>query len=126
MGLREFFSTKKLKACLAKVESHPQSPSAHFDLGVEHDQRGRIPEAIECFQKTLNLHPGSAEAHFNLACLYEQRSDGGPAISHILKAGNLFSERGDSANKEKCRKLSRDYYKKFEIQPGELAKPEVT
>ena len=125
MGLRDFFSKKKLKACRIKVESHPQDPSAHFELGVEYDRRRRFPEAIECFQKTLSLHPNSAEAHFNLAYLYEQSGDGRQAINHILKAGNLFAERGDAANKEQCRILSRDYYKKFDIQHEELSKPEA-
>ena len=125
MGLGKFFSSKKLKACRAKVENNPQTPSAHFELGVEYDRRGHLPEAIKCFQKTLSLHSNSAEAHFNLACLYEQRGDGGRAINHILQAGNLFSERGDYANKEKCRKLSREYYKKFDIQSEDLPKPEA-
>ena len=125
MGLRNLFNNKNFKACLAKVESNPQDPSAHFELGVEYDRRRRYPEAIECFQKTLSLHPNSAEAHFNLACLYEQSGDGRQAISHILKAGNLFAERGEAANKEQCRILSRDYYKKFDIQPGDLSKPEA-
>ena len=62
--------------------------------------------------------PDHAPAHFNLGVLYETIQNGRQAIFHMVQAGNLFSERNDSENKDKARKKLKVYYKQFDFQPG--------
>ena len=62
----------------------------------------------------------SAEAHYNLALIYENMNEGKKATLHILKSGNLFSNKNDQVNKMEARGLLRQYYRKFNIQPEDL------
>ena len=120
MGFLDWFRDDKTGEVLQKLRHHPDDPKLHFELGVEYERLGRNAEAIEAFQETLKLHPQSAETHFNLGSLYEKLQDGRNAIVHMMKAGNLFSERNDTDNKDKARKRVREYYSKFKLNPEEF------
>jgi tetratricopeptide (TPR) repeat protein len=120
MGEWSFFGSRKIKKLKADVEDHPQSAEAHFNLGAAYEELGCVAEAIEAFQKTLHLHSRSAEAHFNLGVLYEELDEGKNAIIHMNKAGTLFSERGDGANKDRARKRLRGYYQKFGFEAKDI------
>lgn len=120
MGLLDWFREDKTADILKKIKHHPDDPRGHFELGVECERLGRNTEAIEAFQQTLKLHPESAETHFNLGCLYEKLKDGRNAIVHMMKAGNLFSERNDTDNKDKARKRVREYHSKFKLDPKDI------
>ena len=51
-------------------------------------------------------------------------NEGKKATIHILKAGNLFSNKNDQVNKMEARGLLREYYRKFNIQPEDLTEPD--
>ena len=120
MGFLDWFREDNTEKILQKIKHHPDEPQLHFELGVEYERLGRNEEAIAAFKKTLELHPQSAETHFNLGCLYEKNRDGRNAIVHMMKAGNLFSERNDTDNKDKARKRVREYHAKFKLNPEDL------
>ncbi len=113
----KFFESKEIKGLKAQVESTPDDPAAHFNLGTAYERAGRAEEAVREFEETLKGNPKSAEAHYNLAVLYESMSNGEKAILHILKAGNLFSNKNDQVNKVEARGLLRQYYRKFDVKP---------
>ncbi|NIQ02662.1 MAG: tetratricopeptide repeat protein [Nitrospinaceae bacterium] len=115
MSFWNLFSSGRIKECQAKVRQEPDNPQWHFELGAEYEQQGRYPEAIAAFQETLKWAPRSAEAHFNLGVLYEKSEQGREAIFHMVQAGNLFSEKNDTAHKDKARTLLKDYYRKFDF-----------
>ena len=121
MGFRNFFESKEIKELKAQAESIPDDPAAHFNLGAAYEKAGRKEEAILEFEETLKGNPKSAEAHFNLAILYESMSRGEKAVLHILKAGNLFSNKNDQVNKVEARGLLRQYYRKFNIKPEDIS-----
>lgn len=118
---RKLFESREIKELRAKVESMPDEPAAHFNLGAAYEKSGRYEDAVREFEETLKGNPKSAEAHYNLALLYEQMNEGEKAILHILKAGNLFSNKNDQVNKVKARGLLREYYRKFNIKPEDSA-----
>jgi Flp pilus assembly protein TadD len=120
VGLRNFFESKEIKELRAQVESVPDDPGAHFNLGSAYEKSGRVKEAIHEFEETLKGNPKSAEAHYNLAILYARLSEGEKAVLHILQAGNLFGNKNDQVNKVEARGLLREYYRKFNIKPENL------
>jgi tetratricopeptide (TPR) repeat protein len=122
--LRNFFESKEIKQLKSRVESVPDDPAAHFDLGAAYEKSRRYEDAVREFKQTLRCNPKSAEAHYNLALLYENMNEGEKAILHILKAGNLFSNKNDQVNKMEARGLLRQYYRKFNIQPEDLSEIE--
>lgn len=119
MSFWNWLGSGKLKECEEQARREPENPQCHFELATEYERRGLYPQAIEAFQKTLKLSPRSAETHFNLGVLYETTGNGRQAIFHMVQAGNLFSERNDVENKDKARKKLKEYYRKFDFQPGE-------
>ncbi|GJL79118.1 MAG: hypothetical protein NPINA01_21070 [Nitrospinaceae bacterium] len=122
MAIWDIFSEgKTIKKLKERLQNNSDDAEAHFCLAAAYEEKGRLAEAIDEFNETVRLNPKSAEAHFNLGILYEKVNDGRNAIIHILKAGNLFGEKGDANNKERSRKRLRDYYQKFGFQPEDFA-----
>ncbi len=117
MGIRDWFESKAVRQYKARLEKNPDDAEAHFYLGAAYEEKGKTRKAICEFEEALRIHPKSAEAHFNLGVLHESLNEGKQAVYHILKAGNLFGEKGDLKKKEKARKRLRDYYQKFGFSP---------
>ena len=117
------FGSNKTREYEARVEREPDHPQWRFELAAEYERRGKFPRAIEAFHETLKLSPRSAEAHFNLGILYEKTQNGRQAVFHMVQAGNLFSERNDTDNKDKARTKLRKLYKKFDSLPGVPSNP---
>lgn len=121
----KIFESKEIKALRAQVESMPDDPAAHFNLGAAYEKAGRVKDAVREFEETLQHNPKSAEAHYNLALLYEKLNEGEKAILNILKAGNLFSSKNDQVNKVESRGLLRQYYRKFNVKPEDFPQPDL-
>ena len=121
----KIFESKEIKALRAQVESMPDDPAAHFNLGAAYEKAGRVKDAVREFEETLQHNPKSAEAHYNLALLYEKLNEGEKAILNILKAGNLFSSKNDQVNKVESRGLLRQYYLKFNVKPEDFPQPDL-
>ena len=122
---RKIFESKEIKVLRAQVKSTPDDPAAHFNLGAAYEKAGRVKDAIREFEETLKSNPKSAETHYNLALLYEKQNDGEKAILHILKAGNLFSNKNDQVNKVESRGLLREYYRKFNFNPEDFPQDDL-
>jgi len=126
MGIWKLFGEgKAIRKYKERLQSFPDDAEAHFYLATAYEEKGHLLEAIGEFKETLRLNPKSAQAHFNLGILYEKADDGKNAIVHILKAGNLFSEKGDSNNKERAYKRLRDYYQKYGFKPEDFSEREL-
>ena len=115
-----FGESKDIRKYRKRVQSFPDDAEAHFYLATAYEEKGRLEEAIDEFKETVRLNPKSAQSYFNLGILYEKMDDGKNAILNILKAGNLFNEKGDSNNKERAYKRLRDYYQKYGFQTRRL------
>lgn len=116
MGFWKFLENKQIKKYKAVIEQNPEDAEAHFYLGAEYEKNGNYQLAINEFRETVRLNPNSAEGHFNLGVLYETLKDGKNAVTHSLKAGNLFAERNDTENKDKARKMSRELCDKYHFK----------
>lgn len=54
---------------LAKVKREPTNWQAFYELGIEHNSRGRFDEAIDAFKEAVRLSPGELWVWSNLAHL---------------------------------------------------------
>jgi tetratricopeptide (TPR) repeat protein len=122
---RKIFESKEIKLLRRQLQSAPDDPAAHFNLGAAYEKSGRPKDAICEFEETLKRNPKSAEAHYNLALLYEKLGEGENAILHILKAGNLFSNKNDQLNKVEARGLLRQYYRKYNVKSEDFPQTDL-
>jgi Flp pilus assembly protein TadD len=58
----------------------------HYNLGNALFQKGNVDEAIEHFQRALQINPDYMEAHYNLGCALIQKGNVDEAITHFQKA----------------------------------------
>ena len=122
MGRWKLFGEgKAIKKYKDRLRDFPDDAETHFYLATAYEEKGRVQEAIDEFKETLRLNPKSAQSHFNLGILYANADDGKNAILHILKAGNLFKQKGDANNKERAFKRLHDYYQKYGFKPEDFA-----
>lgn len=113
MGLFDFLKNKTVAVYQDRIAENPDDAEAHFLLGVQYEQQGRVDKAISAFEEVLRINPRSAESLFNLAQLHNLKNNGPMAIRYITQAGNLFSQKNDTENKDKARKLLREYHFRF-------------
>lgn len=123
MAFWNLFGGGKIGEYQARLDRDPNDAEAHFYLGVEYEKRGNLKKAIGAFEEVIRLNPRSAEVHFNIAVLFEQMGEGRNAIKHMVMAGNLFSEKNDTANRDRARKTLHELHKKFNLSPEDLKPP---
>ena len=71
------------------VAKFPNDPQAHDSLAVALCEEGRLPEAIDHFQRALQLKPDFAEAHNDLGVVLMQRGRLREAMGHYEQALRL-------------------------------------
>lgn len=64
-------------------------PEAEYQAGSAYLNRNEFDQAIESFQRSLELRPNNARAHFGLAKALESKQDFSAAVSHYLEAIKL-------------------------------------
>jgi tetratricopeptide (TPR) repeat protein len=57
---------EQLERCLQRVKERPDSPQAHFNLGLVYTQQGRVERAEQAYRKALELDSELVEAWVNL------------------------------------------------------------
>jgi tetratricopeptide (TPR) repeat protein len=60
----------------------PQAPLLHFNRGIALEDGNRLEEALQSYERCLELAPNLADAHYNAARLYEQRGQAQLAVRH--------------------------------------------
>ena len=66
----EIVSTQRARASfkqnLEAATINPRDSSAHYNLGLIHQQRGELSEARERFQRAIDIDPDELDAHYQL------------------------------------------------------------
>ena len=57
--------------------------------GIYFHKNGDLDEALEKYQKALEIEPGSAEAHYNVGLLHVDRGELESAVGHAQRAYEL-------------------------------------
>ena len=74
------------------VAIHPNSSLAQFSLGIVLSAQGKPTEAIEHFQKGLQLRPDEPSAHTNLGVALIQQGKLADAIEHFRQAVRIYPD----------------------------------
>src|SRR2546425_755625 len=74
------------------VAIHPNSSLAQFSLGIVLSEQGKPTEAIEHFQKGLELRPDEPSAHTNLGVALIQQGKLADAIEHFRQAVRIYPD----------------------------------
>jgi Flp pilus assembly protein TadD/serine/threonine protein kinase len=82
----------------AAMALRPQSPLAHFTLGLALSNKGRNDEAIAEFQKTLRLKNDFAEGHFSLGLAFVEQGRLDEAIAAYREGIRLKKDEPEAHN----------------------------
>jgi protein O-GlcNAc transferase len=69
-----------------------QAAAIFSNMGVVHKDMVHIPDAIQCYQRSIEHEPALAEAHYNLGLLYYETGRIHEAETHISNAVRLKPE----------------------------------
>ena len=62
---------------------NPRDSSAHYNLGLIHQQRGELDQARERFQRAIDIDPDELDAHYQLGRISRAQSRLPEAIGHF-------------------------------------------
>ncbi|MFH1771280.1 MAG: tetratricopeptide repeat protein [Candidatus Omnitrophota bacterium] len=92
----EAFQQKDLDKALELISEsasiNPNSPQAHFRLGIVYASKGEFAKAIECFKRTISLDPLFTKAYTNLGSAHGKLSQYPEALETLQKAKSLDKE----------------------------------
>jgi tetratricopeptide (TPR) repeat protein len=71
------------KQNLEAATVNPRDSSAHYNLGLIHQQRGEFGEARERFQRAIEIDPDELDAHYQLGRIAREQNRPAEAISHF-------------------------------------------
>lgn len=71
------------KQNLEAATINPRDSSAHYQLGLIHQQRGELDEARERFQRAIDIDPDELDAHFQLGRIARSQNRLAEAIGHF-------------------------------------------
>lgn len=71
------------KQNLEAATINPRDSSAHYNLGLIHQQRGELGEARERFQRAIDIDPDELDAHYQLGRIARAQNRLAEAIGHF-------------------------------------------
>lgn len=71
------------KQNLEAATINPRDSSAHYNLGLIHQQRGELSEARERFQRAIEIDPDELDAHYQLGRIARAQNRPAEAIGHF-------------------------------------------
>lgn len=71
------------------AEVHYAYPTAHYNLGIAYDVKGRYNDAIGEYKNSLRIDPGNTDAHNNLGIAFFKNRQADSAIEEVNKAITL-------------------------------------
>lgn len=109
LALVEKGSIKKGRAIITNLrKDNPGNHMVHYGMGVVHAFSGENDQAIECFDKAIDIFPYFTEAHFNKGVACQKKMD----IGNTIKAFREVVATGDP--KDGMVKDARDSISKVE------------
>lgn len=70
----------------AAIETAPNDPTLHFELGVHHHRHNRLTEAAACYGQAIEKDPEHSRAHNNLGAVWLALRDFGRATATFERA----------------------------------------
>jgi len=80
------------------LAKNPQCWMAHNNLGAILLPLGKLPEAKEQYEQSLQINPGNAEAHNNLGNVFLQEGEASNAIAHYEQALRIKPDYAEADN----------------------------
>jgi tetratricopeptide (TPR) repeat protein len=83
----EIVSSQRARAAfkqnLEAATINPRDSSAHYHLGLIHQQRGELDQARERFQRAIDIDPEELDAHYQLGRIARTQNRLAEAIGHF-------------------------------------------
>ncbi len=64
---------------------NPADASAHYNLGLIHQQRGELDAARPRFERAIEIDADEVDAHYQLGCIAREQGQLSDAIKHFTE-----------------------------------------
>jgi tetratricopeptide (TPR) repeat protein len=95
------------KQNLEMATLNPADASAHYNLGLIYQQRGRYDEAVTCFERAVAIDPRETDAHYQLGRIAREQGRLADAIKHFDVVATHDPEHSQN---EVWREVGRTYF----------------
>ena len=83
------------------IELDPRLGSAYLQLGILYSGQKEFPEAINAFQKAIEVTPLPDEAHYRLAQVYRQTGEAEKARKEMEIFNKVSQQKAEAAERER-------------------------
>ena len=113
------------KQNLEAATVNPRDSSAHYNLGLIHQQRGEFGEARERFQRAIDIDPDELDAHYQLGRIAREQNRPAEAIGHFEQ---VVQREQSHAQNEIWREIGATYlaagqYRRRPRRAGKISRP---
>lgn len=124
--LRNFFgdligqqrAREDFKRHLEIATLNPADASAHYNLGLIHQQRGELDEARRRFARAIEIDADEVDAHYQLGRISREQGRLGEAIQHF---DAVVQRDQDHSQSEVWREIGRAYFEAGQVEDARQA-----
>jgi tetratricopeptide (TPR) repeat protein len=109
---------ERFKQNLEAATLNPADSSAHYNLGLIHQQRGQFGDAKLCFQRAVEISPDEIDAHYQLGRIAREEGD----LAEAIKQFDLVvRDSPDHGLNEVWREIGRTYFQAGQYEDSSAA-----
>ncbi|HKP12480.1 MAG TPA: tetratricopeptide repeat protein [Blastocatellia bacterium] len=97
---------------------NPADASAHYNLGLIHQQRGELDEARRRFSRAVEIDPDEVDAHYQLGRISREQGRLSEAIRHF---DAVVRRDEDYSQSEVWREIGRTYFEAGQVEDARAA-----
>ena len=106
-------SRENFKRNLEAATLNPADASAHYNLGLIHQQRGQLDEAKERFARAIDIDADETDAHYQLGRIARKQGRLGEAIAHFE---SVVQRDPEHSLNEIWREIGRTYFEAGQLE----------
>lgn len=101
---------QEISTCSQTISINSNDANAYYNRGLNYEQLEDKESAIRDYTEAIRINPNYAEAYYKRAIARADLGNKKGAVEDLREAAKLFFDKGDIANYQKARDLSKKFH----------------